>query len=181
MGGSTLTNAERREVLAHLVTQAQGQDSTAFETLVVESEGLARKLAHSIVGPNLVEDALQESYLLVFRTIGQLKTPEAFLGWLSRLVMRVCYRMKKRNPAKTALPTDLISEDSSQQVIDSLTLRRALAELKLIDREVLVLYELLDLDHEEVGYALRIPVGTARSRLYNARKRLSLKLRKPSS
>lgn len=52
-------------------------------------------------------------------------------------------------------------------------LTAALREMRSVDREVLLLYALADLTYQEVAEALRIPIGTVRSRL--ARARVTLK------
>jgi RNA polymerase sigma-70 factor (ECF subfamily) len=48
----------------------------------------------------------------------------------------------------------------------------ALSALKPADREALLLFAWADLDYEQIAEALRIPVGTVRSRLSRARRQL---------
>ena len=48
-------------------------------------------------------------------------------------------------------------------------LTAALRAMRSVDREVLLLYALADLTYQEVAEALRIPIGTVRSRLARAR------------
>jgi RNA polymerase sigma-70 factor (ECF subfamily) len=48
----------------------------------------------------------------------------------------------------------------------------ALAALRPVDREVLLLFAWADLDYEQIAEALRVPVGTVRSRLHRARQQL---------
>lgn len=172
------TQGLHKQELTSLVKQAQSGDEGAFEQLVLRTRDLARSIAHSVLGTTLLEDAVQESYLLVFRRLGQLRNREAFIGWLSRIVLHVSYRMKKKNPEAAKFPEEISSGDHSQNVADSVTLRTALEQLNQNDREVLILHELVGLSHGEIAYALRIPEGTARSRLHAARRRLA-KLLKP--
>jgi RNA polymerase sigma factor (sigma-70 family) len=51
-------------------------------------------------------------------------------------------------------------------------LNRALGALRSVDRNVLLLYALEDLTYQETAEALGIPVGTVRSRLARARRRI---------
>jgi len=53
-------------------------------------------------------------------------------------------------------------------------LRNALGSLRLEDRDVLWLFAVAQLNYEEIGLALGIPVGTVRSRLNRARARIRL-------
>jgi RNA polymerase sigma-70 factor (ECF subfamily) len=55
-------------------------------------------------------------------------------------------------------------------------LAAALASLGAGDREVLLLYAWGDLSYEEISVALRLPVGTVRSRLHRARERVRREL-----
>jgi RNA polymerase sigma-70 factor (ECF subfamily) len=47
-----------------------------------------------------------------------------------------------------------------------------LAELRTVERDVLLLYAWEDLSYPEIARALDIPVGTVRSRLFRARRAL---------
>jgi len=51
-------------------------------------------------------------------------------------------------------------------------LASCLASLRGGDRDVLLLYAWADLRHEEIAQALRLPIGTVRSRLHRARRRV---------
>lgn len=163
--------------LARLVVQAQQGNKQAFEALFLQTHRLARKIAYSVLGDQLAEDAVQESFILVYRKLPQLADPEAFRGWLSRLVLHTAYRLAStRREQVPLLAEDLIQQDESHALVDTLHLRQGLARLKRADREILVLRELLGLSYGEVAYALELPVGTVRSRLHSARKHLAKRL-----
>jgi RNA polymerase sigma-70 factor (ECF subfamily) len=177
---NSVTSHPRTEVggLEPLVARVQRGDREAFETLFHATHRLARKIAHSVVGPQLVDDAVQESYLLVFRKLPQLQDPAAFRGWLSRLVLHVCYRLARQQSETSDISEQEIpSDDQSEELLSALQLRQALARLTPRDREILILRELLELSYEEVGYALDLPVGTVRSRLHKARQHLAERLK----
>jgi RNA polymerase sigma-70 factor (ECF subfamily) len=156
-----------------LVRRAQVGDREAMEELLRSSQGLARRIAVSVLGRQGLDDALQESYLLAFRKLPQLREPEAFRGWFSRLVLHVCYLQQRRVKVEAELPDSLASPDRSEAVVAALALRQAMARLSRKDRDVLILREVLQLSYDEVAAALRLPVGTVRSRLSAARKHLA--------
>lgn len=159
------------------VRRAQEGERAAFEGLLRETQPLARRIAFSILPRDLVDDALQESYLLVFRKLPQLKTPEAFTGWLSRLVLHVCYRIRSQHPREDKLSEQASISEPTASLVDGLTLRQALSRLHQSDRDVLILREMLALSYEEIAYTLQIPVGTVRSRLSTARRHLADRLK----
>jgi len=79
--------------------------------------------------------------------------------------------------------TDLVLEhdgDSDIERADALAQRRilaaALAELRPVDRDVLLLHAWADLSDAEVAEALSLPIGTVKSRLHRARQQLQNRL-----
>ncbi len=172
-----MTAPKDRQRLMGQVVLAQAGDRVAFEEVFRLTVDHARKLAYSLVGPNLCDDVLQESYLLVYRKLHQLKDPRAFIGWLCRLVLHVAYRQQKSLPDHQELPEALSSEGDSNSLVDSIVLRRALSGLHQKDRDVLALRELLGLSYEDISQTLQVPVGTVRSRLNKARQRLAERLK----
>ena len=53
----------------------------------------------------------------------------------------------------------------------------AIDALKPKLREVIIMYEMQDMTYEEISEKIHCPVGTVRSRLFNARKELSITLK----
>ena len=163
--------------LSSWVKQAQDGARLAFEEMVRMTEGRARKTAFPLVRPDLVEDAVQEAYLVVFQKLHHLRKPEAFQGWLCRIVINVCHAMRKKHPPTTELDDQAQTADPTKQVDNHLALREALSQLPEDSRNALIMREFLKLDYEEIGFALRLPVGTVKSRLHYGRKKLAKLLR----
>lgn len=171
------TSPRQREDLASLVKEVQQGEFGSFERLVEQSERLARRIATSVVGPDLVEDVLQESYLLVYRKLVLLREPERFKSWFGRIVLHVAYDVQRKQPKLSELVTDPPQRDTTESVLSGLTVRKALSQLEQKDRNILILREMMELDYEQIADALRLKVGTVRSRLHSARKRLVERLR----
>lgn len=162
--------------LVEVVMQARAGDPTAFEELVNRTEKLLKKLAYPIVGENLMQDALQETYLLAFRNIGRLREAGSFIPWLSRTCLHVCYQLRKQGQPAEQLEHRQVSPDQSGAVVARVTLQQALNRLQRADRDLLILREMLGFSYEELAYTLRLNVGTVKSRLSAARKRLKERL-----
>ena len=159
--------------LAELVRRIKSGDRAAFEQLVEKTKALGKRLAYSIVGPNLVDDALQESYMLIFQKIEQVREPDAFKSWFCRIVLHVCYTIKKKNPQSDELPEMVAGGSESEAVLASVALGQELSRMSQKHRDVLVLRELLVLSYDEIADTLKISGGTVRSRLHKARERLA--------
>ncbi|MBS2039944.1 sigma-70 family RNA polymerase sigma factor [bacterium] len=159
--------------LQDLVERLRKGDSTALEPLIEATRGMASRLAYSIVHDHYrSEDVLQDVYVTVYQKIGQLREPAAFNAWFTRIIVNRCRSELKRSQ-------DLLSEDEeetadprSDSMHTRLEVRDALQELVRADRVVLVLREMLELSYEEIAETLGVPVGTVRSRIFNARQRL---------
>ncbi len=91
--------------ICSLVRQAADPDTEpaerleAFSQIVRRLQDMVYGCAYAILGDfHLAEDAAQESFLAAWRKLSQLRRPEAFPGWLHRIVVRQCGRMTRGAP-----------------------------------------------------------------------------------
>lgn len=172
--------AASKDSLEDLVRRLQRREDTALEALIERTETACYRLAYSVLGDaDLARDALQESYLLVYQRIGQLREPAAFKSWLYRIVNHCCHDIHRRRGKEQQTDfeqredlqalqaqTDLAAEVGQQQKI-----RATFQRLPEIDRTAIALREVCSMSYEEMSRVLNIPLGTVRSRLAKARKR----------
>ncbi|MGE4620241.1 MAG: sigma-70 family RNA polymerase sigma factor [Planctomycetota bacterium] len=85
---------------ASLVRQAASGDEAAFEVLVGRFGGLVLGLARRKVGREDADDVAQDALLHIWRSLPSLKEPQAFIGWLSRLVQNRANRWIQRRQRK---------------------------------------------------------------------------------
>lgn len=160
------------------------RDGATLEALIQRTEKACFHLALSVLqDADLAKDALQESYLSVFRQIEQLREPDAFRAWLFRIVNRTCHDILRKRKNEVELdPTDPMNlsykalgshsePDPSQAVSKRELLKATFRNLPDIDREAIALREICNLSYEEMARTLAIPIGTVRSRLAKARQR----------
>lgn len=158
--------------LEELVLSAQNGEREAFNELVKRTHKMLRKLALPLLPASQVEDALQETYVIMYEKIHYLNNPGAFRPWLSRIALRTCYDLlRKRKPAEPlSLQPDQVAE--AEEPLDTITLRNMLADLKKNDRNILILREYLEASYEEIAEILDLPPGTVKSRLFHARRKM---------
>ena len=83
--------------LAELVEQVQKGDSDAFAELYASTYKRQYQLAYSYLKDEyLAQDAMQETFILVLKNIGQLRDPGLFMAWINQINFRVCYSMQKK-------------------------------------------------------------------------------------
>lgn len=133
--------------------------------------------------PMAAEDAVQDAFLTAYLKLAQLTDPSAFGGWLKKIVTHACYRALQRNRSTERLDgippeTDRYWHDEINQTFDQLStqsrLSSALAQLPDVLRSTLLLrYFSTFQSYEEIAAILGVPVGTVRSRLNQARLKLT--------
>src|SRR5262244_813307 len=72
-------------------------DLRSFDALVLRYRAAAYRVAQSIAGNELAEDAVQESLLLAFKALPSIEEPAKFASWLYAIVRRVAQRMNQHS------------------------------------------------------------------------------------
>ena len=146
---------------------------------------LARWLVHD---DNEAEDVVQEAYLRAFKFFSGYYGGDS-RSWLLTIVRNTCYTWLQQNRVlRLAEPIDdnldeagLDESDPETlllQSVDAQMVRKALQELPVEFREVVVLREMEDLSYKEIANVVDIPIGTVMSRLKRGRVRLHALLTK---
>jgi RNA polymerase sigma-70 factor, ECF subfamily len=157
-----------------LVERARGGDHDAFTILLdvrlARLDAAARLILRD---PELARDAVQEACIRAWRDLPGLRDPERLDAWLHRLIVNACLdlvRRRRRRVIEVELsPIDLPSvRDAAGDLADRQVLDQALATLSPEHRAVVALHYLLGMPLPDVAAALRIPTGTAKSRLHYA-------------
>ena len=159
----------------------------SFEEAVLPHLNAAYNLARWITRNDTdADDVVQEACLRAFKFFGGFHGVDG-RSWLLTIVRNTCYTWMQRNrsPELSVSPddeqreiesTDLNPEGLLLQKVDTLMVRRAIEELPVEFREVLVLRELEDMSYREIAGITDLPLGTVMSRLARGRKRLQLAL-----
>jgi RNA polymerase sigma-70 factor, ECF subfamily len=152
-----------------LVRRAQLGSSAAFDELVLRrGPDLYRYLLVRLRNESDARDALQEAMTDAWRGLPGLRRTDRFWPWLVAIAARKAAAVaRNRGDAATldsALPAD--DDPGLREIWD------AVSRLPARYRDVLVLRYRLELTEEETARALRIRVGTVKSRCARGRKAL---------
>jgi RNA polymerase sigma-70 factor (ECF subfamily) len=154
-----------------------------YEEKVLPHLDAAYNLARWLAGNDHdAQDVAQEASLRAFRFFGSFRGEDA-RAWLLTIVRNTFYTWLRKNrpPANTIEMNDetLDIEDVSAgpgsvhpQFADADTVRRAIAELPLEFREMVILREMEGFSYKEIADLAEVPMGTVMSRLARARKLL---------
>jgi RNA polymerase sigma-70 factor (ECF subfamily) len=167
------------------IRRAQTGDVEAFTELVAGRIESMQRTAMAILGREAdAHDAVAESLASIWRELPRLRDPLAFEAWSTRILVHACRRRLRgvgrarvREVAvETAEGHPAPGSGVADEVLDKMTLERAFDRLGADERTLLVLHHLDGRGLAEIAAILDVPVGTAKSRLYAARKALERSL-----
>lgn len=157
-----------------LVERARSGDHDAFAQLAATALGRSYNIARLILRDHeLAQDAVQEAFVSAWRDLSSLRDTDRFEAWLTRLVVRSCYREARRRQRFGRFELDIGSiepgiPDQSHQVADRDQLERGFRHLDPEQRAILVLHFFQGLPLTDVADVLAIPTGTVKSRLHRS-------------
>jgi RNA polymerase sigma-70 factor (ECF subfamily) len=174
--------ADRRED-GVLVARVRDGDIDALGELYERYKTKVYRTATAIThDERMAEDILQEVFLRVNRYADSFDQTQPFEPWIYRITVNLSYSWTnkakrwvnffqnaiERLKAPSKRDPERVTESREQREL----LRRAIDALPDSHRVVIILYYLEGLSVNEVAYALGVPGGTVKSRLYYAREKL---------
>ena len=157
-----------------LVERARAGDHDAFAVLAGAAVARLDAAARLILRDReLARDAVQDAFLRAWRDLPGLRDPERFQAWLHRLVVHACLDVARRRKRRvvevelTPISAPAVG-DATSVVANRDLLDEALRRLEPEWRAVVVLHYYLGMPLPDVASELRIPLGTAKSRLHRS-------------
>lgn len=180
---TTYTLEDEKLRVVDLVLAAQTGDRRAFGELFERYERHVYAVALRRLGDhNEAQELVQDVFIQAMLKVAQLRTPEAFGGWLRSITTRMAInRAVRRGPdfptAPESLDANCIEEETPlDAVLDDERderLQAGLDRLRVLDRETLVAFYVDGRSLIEMSDDFDAPVGTIKRRLHVARKRLA--------
>jgi RNA polymerase sigma-70 factor, ECF subfamily len=174
---------------AALAAGCLGGDLQAYERLYRSQGARMKNLARNILGNSVdAEDAVQETFLKVQRSIASFRGGSSFVTWVFRILVNTCYDARRSRLRKKEV-SQHDETDESPSVPEprapgahpslQLALERALAELTRHQRDVFLLYEVEGFHHAEIAQMLQITEAASKNTLFQAKKNLRQMLEPP--
>ena len=165
-----------------LIDRARNGDLDAFDIIVRARMEAVYRLTSAILGDEAdARDAAQETFVAAWRQLPRLREPDRFDAWLqhvavnaSRMTLRARGRRRIREiPTSSVAAIADASAPEPSADRDARRLDAALGRLPIEQRAILVLHHLEGRPLAELAAILDVPVGTAKSRLFAARRALA--------
>jgi RNA polymerase sigma-70 factor (ECF subfamily) len=190
-------DAATLDPMASLVTAAKAGDRSALDRLLAGQRPRAMAAALRVLhNPDDAEDAVQDAFLKIWRSLASFEGRSSFSTWVHRIVTNASLDLMRKSAAhvETAAHAELGSEravtavqpasdatpetELADREIQDLV-RLAVAALPVAHRQAIVLREFEDRSYQEMAEVIACPIGTVMSRLHHARSKLAQDLRAP--
>lgn len=173
-----------------IIERVLAGDVQSFELLILKYQSrLFATVLNVVKDRELAEDITQEAYMKGFDKLDTLKNREQFYPWLKRIALNLALNHFER--AKRVMDVENEEDETSffERIPDGESPEELIVKEELkryvrryVDalpdklRVVVVLREIEDMSYEEIAEMMNIPIGTVRSRLFNARQMIKDRL-----
>jgi len=149
-----------------------------------------KNLARNLLGSQAdAEDAVQETFLKIQRSISGFRGQSSFVTWTFRILVNTCHdlrrsRVRRKEQVKDdldALPPRKELRAPGAHPSLRMALERALKRLTAHQRDVFLLYEVEGFRHAEIAGMLEISETASKNTLFQAKKNLRAMLEPPRS
>ncbi|MFZ6647467.1 RNA polymerase sigma factor [Undibacterium sp. TJN25] len=154
-----------------LLESARLGDTQALDSLLRVCQPDIRRYAQRRCLLSDVDDAVQETLLILSRKVHSLRVAAAFSGWLIKLVQRECRKL-----GRVTINYDPYDEEKVEQWLSArptdairLDLVSALESLPEHYRDIILLRDFEELSIKEIAASLGLTPAAAKSRLHRAR------------
>ncbi|MEO7717640.1 MAG: RNA polymerase sigma factor [Capsulimonas sp.] len=160
---------------------ARGERAACAEILDRYGARLHRLARTYAAGEADAEDLTQEIFVQIFKSIGGYGGRASLSTWVYRVALNQCLKHKERRAPETVAYDDALASGpdhpgnperwlSQRELSDQI--QSALGTLTPQHRDIVELHEMHGLTYSECADILGIPLGTVKSRLSNAFRRL---------
>lgn len=173
-----------------LVRRVLAGDKRAFDELVNRYQRPAIAVSYRLLGkPEDAAEVVQDAFLKAYRSLDSLQKPEAFAGWLMRIVSNLSLNFRRGRKVRSSLPLDDMldgGEDRDPQAGgDSVDpervaqgkelgerLKLALEQLPEKQKLAILMFTIEQLPQKQVAEALECSVEAVKWHVFQGRKKL---------
>ncbi len=181
-------SADLREKL--LIQKAKSGDEKSFESLILSCQSKAYNIAiRYLKNEEDALDALQESFIKIFRHLNSFKEDSRFDTWVYRIVVNTCNDMLRKNSNRKITDSIFKTEDDKETIIEipdtsgspeealdrkekTEHILMCLEKLSQEQKEIIVLRDVHGFSYDEISEILECSIGTVKSRINRSRLRL---------
>ena len=183
--GNNITIEDAKATLTHnsdLIQGAINGESKAFNELYLQSYRYVFFVIRQYISDDeTTYDAIQETFIKVYKNIGSLREPASYYGWLTSVAKNTAIDILRTKPSETELvyeeknDTTLKDEQTNKDV--SLDIETVLKKLDPQDADLLSLVYYDGMRISQIAKMQGVPKTTVYSRFNKAKKNLKAQLK----
>ena len=173
-----------------LIQMAKMGDENSFESLILGCQSKAYNIAlRYLKNEEDAMDALQESFIKIYRHLNSFKEDSRLDTWVYRIVVNTCNDILRKNSTRKTTDSIFRSEDDKETVIEipdssgspeevfdkkekSEFIVACMDKLSQDQREIIILRDIQGFSYDEISEILKCSVGTVKSRINRSRLKL---------
>ena len=177
-----------------LVERCRANDDAAFSEVVGRYKAKIYNYIYRMTGSSEdAEDLTQEVFIRMYTSIDSFRGQSSLNTWLFRIAGNLCidrFRRSKNRPPAYSLDEPAGDAAQTQEIADRTyephrllenvemaeQIQQALSQLPEKLRATLLLHDIEGMPYEEIAQVVGCPLGTVKSRLFNARMHLRQQL-----
>lgn len=164
-----------------VIRRCQRQDVSAFKQLFREYEKPLLRTALRVTGTQQdAEDAVQTTFLKLYRSIDKFRFGSKFSTYLFRILLNTCFDMLKQKHHSDMELLDYAASSHSPEPILAVQLEKAIDSLPQRMRACFVLFAVEGFSQKEIAEILELSVGTVKASVFQAKIKLRAGLEKES-
>ena len=177
------------EADAAIVRKTLAGDRKAFDELVLRYQRSALAVSFRLLGKSEdAQEVVQEAFLKAYKSLASLEKPEAFAGWLMRIVSNLSLNARRGRKTRQTAPLDEVLDSGVRdpqaggdsvdpsRVLEGRELgermKAALDQLPEKQRLAVLMFTIEQLPQKQVAEALGCSVEAVKWHVFQARKRL---------
>ena len=160
-----------------LIERCRTGDDIAFGELVERYKHLVYGMVWRLtIDRSQVDDLAQEVFLKIYRGLPYFRGEARLSTWIFRIVSNVCSQARARRPVESVGVSSVAEPGRHDAAFADLELHdrltKAIAQLPEQYRLLIAAHYLDGVQYEALAETLDIPVGTVKTHLYRAKRRL---------
>lgn len=173
------------ELNSDLLKQAKKGDLSAFEEILLVFEKAIFNYNFKLLGQKQdAEDATQQTFIKLYKSLSGIDEEKKLSPWLYAVATNTAYDILRKRKYKVEVElNEEISENTETETaddpyyeverqFDTQTIQGHLANLKPIQRSIILLHYYKQFSLEEISDLLKMPIGSVKTHLHRGRKEL---------
>lgn len=162
---------------SELIARYLGGDQAAFTTLVKRHQSSIRQFLRRLTAGDhaLADDIAQETFIRMFKSLSSFRGEASFSTWLHSIAYRIFIRHVKSSQRLTFVGDEQMPDAMVVQPTDmsDVLLEQMMKHLSLNERLIMTLCFSAGMSHSEISEVTGAPLGTIKSHINRAKKKLA--------